>query len=287
MSPSPPSPPLQASTARLPLALAGAVLALLACIGVWLLPYMAMAPSAVPPALAVHEGKGSARLTTNTPNKLRLSSAGPEWQDITATQRKVLQPLHLQWPAMGALTKRRWLVLADRYPHMDEKEQTRLHERMLSWASLSAQQRNQARFNFSNVKRLTAAELLAKWQEYQALTEAEKERLKAEGIKAEKERKAKNTRRKLLRSKPAPRPTPQPDPPSNPAPALPTAPPATPVTSAVTSASPVQASALAPLIEAAPAPVQVPQQMYTMELPPLPPAALPPAALPPTAEPSP
>ncbi len=277
MSPSPPSPPLQASTARLPLALAGAVLALLACIGVWLLPYMAMAPSAVPPALAVHEGEGSTRLTTDTPNKLRLSSAGPEWQDITAAQRKVLEPLHLQWPAMGALTKRRWLVLADRYPHMDEKEQAKLHERMLSWATLSAQQRNQARFNFSNVKRLTVAELLAKWQEYQALTEAEKERLKAEGIKAEKERKAKNTRRKLLGSKPPARPAPLPDP----APALPTESPATPVTSAVTSAPPVQATALPPLIEAAPAPVQVPQQMYTMELPPLAPTAVPPAADPP------
>lgn len=277
MPPSPPSPPLQASTARLPLALAGAVLALLACIGVWLLPYMAMAPSAVPPALAVHEGEGSTRLTTDTPNKLRLSSAGPEWQDITAAQRKVLEPLHLQWPAMGALTKRRWLVLADRYPHMDEKEQAKLHERMLSWATLSAQQRNQARFNFSNVKRLTVAELLAKWQEYQALTEAEKERLKAEGIKAEKERKAKNTRRKLLGSKPPARPAPPPDP----APALPTESPAAPVTSAVTSAPPVQATALPPLIEAAPAPVQVPQQMYTMELPPLAPAAAPPAADPP------
>lgn len=277
MSPSPPSPPLQASTARLPLALAGAVLVLLACIGVWLLPYMAMAPSAVPPALAVHEGEGSTRLTTDTPNKLRLSSAGPEWQDITAAQRKVLEPLHLQWPAMGALTKRRWLVLADRYPHMDEKEQAKLHERMLSWATLSAQQRNQARFNFSNVKRLTVAELLAKWQEYQALTEAEKERLKAEGIKAEKERKAKNTRRKLLGSKPPARPAPLPDP----APALPTESPATPVTSAVTSAPPVQATALPPLIEAAPAPVQVPQQMYTMELPPLAPTAVPPAADPP------
>lgn len=277
MTPSPPSQPLQSSTARLCLALAGAVLAVLACIGVWLLPYMLMAPSAVPPALAVHEGEGSTRLTTDTPNKLRLSSAGPEWQDITPAQRKVLEPLHLQWPAMGALTKRRWLVLADRYPNMDEKEQAKLHERMLSWATLSAQQRNQARFNFSNVKRLTAAELLAKWQEYQALTEAEKERLKAEGIKAEKERKAKNTRRKLLSSKPPASPAPQPDP----APALPAESLAAPVTSAVPAATPVQATPLPPLIEAAPAPVQVPQQMYTMELPPLAPAAAPPAADPP------
>ena len=86
---------------------------------------------------------------------------------------------------MGALTKRRWLVLADRYPSMSEKEQAKLHERMLSWASLSAQQRNQARLNFENAKRLTPDDLLLKWQEYQALTAAEKEHLKAEGLKAE------------------------------------------------------------------------------------------------------
>ena len=283
MPPSSPSQPLQSPTSRLPLALGGAVLAVLACIGVWLLPYMAMAPSAVPPALAVHEGEGSTRLTTDTPSKLRLSNAGPEWQDITAVQRKVLEPLHLQWPAMGALTKRRWLVLADRYPQMDEKEQAKLHERMLSWATLSAQQRNQARFNFSNVKRLTPAELLAKWQEYQALTEAEKERLKTEGLKAEKERKAKNMRRKLVRPKPPISPAPQPEP----APQLPAESMGVPVTSAITTAAPVQATALPPLIEASPAPVQVPQQMYTMELPPLNPPAPEAAAPAATAKPQP
>lgn len=275
MQPATPSSSPPPRTVHLPLVLAGLVLAVLASIGAWLLPEMAMAPSAVPPALAVHEDRGSPRLTTDTPNKLRLSSAGPEWQDITAAQRQILEPLHLQWPAMGALTKRRWLVLANRYPHMDEKEQAKLHERMLSWASLSAQQRNQARLNFENAKRLTPDELLAKWQEYQALTAAEKERLKAEGLKAEQARKAKNTRRKLMRSKPTVRPAPTVVAPAQ-VEALPLeTPPHAASTSVVTPPQPVQATPLPPLIEAAPAPVEVPQQMYTMELPPLP---VPPAA---------
>lgn len=273
--------PCKKKTAHLPLVFAGAVLAVLAGIGVWLIPYMAMAPSAVPPALAVHEDQNSPRLTTDTPNRLRLSSAGPEWQDITAAQRQILDPLHLQWPAMGALTKRRWLVLADRYPSMSEKEQAKLHERMLSWASLSAQQRNQARLNFENAKRLTPDDLLLKWQEYQALTAAEKERLKAEGLKAEQKRKAKSTRRKLNRPKPFVRPTPAPAPlpPAQTAP-LPTPPsPSSGAnTSAVTTSTPVQATPLPPLVEAAPAPVEVPQPMYTMELPPL--SALPAPATP-------
>ncbi len=207
------------------------------------------------------------RLTADTRTPLRLSSAGPEWKDISTAQRTVLEPLHLQWPAMGALTKRRWLVLADRYPHMDDKEQAKLHERMLSWASLSAQQRNQARLNFSNVKRLTPEELLAKWQEYQALTAAEKERLKAEGIQAQKAQKAKNTRRKLTRKAALPEPSPVP----SPVVPEPTAP-AAPITTPVTHPQAAPARTLPPVIEAAPSPVQVPQEMYTMELEPLAPA---------------
>ncbi|HRM66050.1 MAG TPA: VacJ family lipoprotein, partial [Comamonas denitrificans] len=49
-------------------------------------------------------------------------------------------------------------------------------------------------------------------------------------------------------------------------------------TSAVTTSTPVQATPLPPLVEAAPAPVEVPQPMYTMELPPL--SALPAPATP-------
>ncbi len=161
-----------------------------------------MAPSAVPPALAVHEDQNSPRLTTDTPNRLRLSSAGPEWQDITAAQRQILDPLHLQSPAMGAADQAPLAGAGRPLPQHEQKEQAKLHERMLSWASLSAQQRNQARLNFENAKRLTPDDLLLKWQEYQALTAAEKERLKAEGLKAEQKRKAKNTRRKLNRPKP-------------------------------------------------------------------------------------
>ena len=60
---------------------------------------MAMAPSALPPSLAVHEDRRSAPLTTETPTELRLSSVGPEWKDLTPVQRDILQPLHLQWPS--------------------------------------------------------------------------------------------------------------------------------------------------------------------------------------------
>ena len=279
----PPSPDASSRTAphrqRHHPALLAAGLALLALtwVGVQLWPQMAMAPSALPPSLAVDGDEGAERspLTTDTPTELRLRNAGPEWKDLTPTQRQILQPLHLQWPAMGGLTKRRWLLLAERYPEMSEKEQAKLHERMQSWASLSAQQRNQARLNFSNVKRLTPEELAAKWAEYQALSQAEKQRLEEQARAAQKAAQAARKKRKLTRVPAAARAPSAANPPkilptevmpplqvpqlSDQAIPAPVAPP-TPATA--------QPRPLPPVNEAAPLPVQVPQQMYIMDLPP-------------------
>lgn len=288
----PPSPDASSRTAphrqRHHPALLAAGLALLALtwVGVQLWPQMAMAPSALPPSLAVDGDEGAERspLTTDTPTELRLRNAGPEWKDLTPTQRQILQPLHLQWPAMGGLTKRRWLLLAERYPEMSEKEQAKLHERMQSWASLSAQQRNQARLNFSNVKRLTPEELAAKWAEYQALSQAEKQRLEEQARAAQKAAQAARKKRKLTRVPAAARAPSAANPPkilptevmpplqvpqlSDQAIPAPVAPP-TPATA--------QPRPLPPVNEAAPLPVQVPQQMYIMDLPPLAPGASAPA----------
>lgn len=278
----PPSPDASSRTAaplrRISPALlaAAAVLLVLAWLGAQLWPQMAMAPSALPPSLAVEGNESSERraLTTDTPTELRLRSAGPEWKDLSDTQRQILQPLHLQWPAMGALTKRRWLLLAERYPQMSDKEQTKLHERMQSWASLSAQQRNQARLNFSNVKRLTPAELAAKWAEYQALSQAEKQRLEEQAQAAQKAAQAARKKRRLARV-PAAASAPTA---ANPPKILPLETPLAPIPPSnhgavaapvkVPAAAPAQP--LPPITEAAPQPVQVPQQMYIMDLPPLP-----------------
>jgi len=147
----------------------------LAAGGIWSMGQVAMVPSAVPAYMAVEAGGEHASLSSSThAQQLRRSSSGPSWRDITPAQRQVLTPLRDRWDTMGALAKRRWLVLADRYPQMDESERNKLFSRMNTWASLSAQQRNQARLNFESAKRLSAEELQAKWDAYQALSEAEK-----------------------------------------------------------------------------------------------------------------
>ena len=50
---------------------------------------------------------------------------------------------------------------------------------MTAWASLSAQQRNQARLNFAVTNRLSTEDKRSQWDAYQALSEEEKRKLAA------------------------------------------------------------------------------------------------------------
>lgn len=165
---------------------ASLLIILLGAGAVWVSTQVTMVPSAVPANMAVEAERSKSSLSSNAYSGLHLSSAGPLWKDISPAQRDILSPLHARWESMGSLAKRRWLVLADRYPSMNDAERTKLFSRMHTWASLSAQQRNQARLNFKDAKRLSAGDLQSKWDEYQALSEAEKQRLAEQALKSKK-----------------------------------------------------------------------------------------------------
>lgn len=260
------------------MSLAGVLLLGLAAGGFWSANQVAMVPSAVPAYMAV-EGDGHREsLSSNThAPQLRISSSGPIWREISESQRQILMPLRERWDSMGALAKRRWLVLADRYPKMDESERNKLLSRMNTWASLSAQQRNQARLNFESTKRLSAQELQAKWDEYQALSEAEKKRLAEQARKAKAAKKAKRrlavpapkveAPKKVIAAPAAPAPAVQTQ-------AIPT-PQAAPSTHLppLDHAQPIKEGTTAPVMSTptvATQPVAVPQSMPSVELPPLP-----------------
>lgn len=105
--------------------------------------------------------------------------AGPGWELMTRKQKLALYPLAERWDYMTNAQKRRWLALAETFSEMPEKEQQRLHERMGSWAGLSAQQRSQARLNFATAKELSPDDVQELWEAYQALTDAQRNRLAA------------------------------------------------------------------------------------------------------------
>lgn len=135
-----------------------------------------LAPSTVPPAtvaasMAPH-GDAAAR------QRVTSMASGPRWAELSSTQQRVLEPLEERWPMVGALQKRRWMALADGFDKLSEKEQEKLRGRMESWASLSAQQRSQARLNFAITNKL-ATDKQAQWEAYQALSDEEKRLLAA------------------------------------------------------------------------------------------------------------
>jgi hypothetical protein len=85
------------------------------------------------------------------------------------------------WNTLGESRKRKWIALATNYSTLSPAEQVKLHSRMTEWASLSQQQRTQARLNYSLSKNLTPNEKTATWQAYQALSPEEKQKLANSG----------------------------------------------------------------------------------------------------------
>ena len=105
--------------------------------------------------------------------------AKPLWKDLTPSQQQSLKPLGANWANLDEAQKRKWLALSKNYQALPAPEQAKLHSRMTDWASLSPQQRIEARLNFAETKNLSSSDKNAKWQAYQALSPEEKQKLAA------------------------------------------------------------------------------------------------------------
>lgn len=120
---------------------------------------------------------------SNTPNtsaahsnRLKTTSK-PSWQNLTPAQKTSLKPLAAQWNTLRETQKRKWIAIAENYPSLAPIEQTKLHNRMTEWASLSQDQRAQARLNFAESKQLSPTQKATTWQAYQSLSAEEKKKL--------------------------------------------------------------------------------------------------------------
>ena len=137
-----------------------------------------MAPGTVVPAEAFTASL-AAHSNAMQPEKNPAPAPGPGWNQLDAAQKKALEPLAPRWAILSELQKRHWLALAKNFPTLPTTEQVRLHTRMTEWASLSAQQRSQARLNYAVTSKLSADSKRAQWEAYQALSTEEKNRLAA------------------------------------------------------------------------------------------------------------
>lgn len=101
----------------------------------------------------------------------------PQWSDLSAAERQSLEPLRVAWPTLSQGHRRKWQVVAKSFPQMSASDRERLHSRMVDWAALSPKEREQARVNFAETKKLPADARAATWEAYQALPDEEKQAL--------------------------------------------------------------------------------------------------------------
>lgn len=162
--------------------LALALLGLLAALGVQVSEQMYMAPGTLLPA--------GAEAAVASSNKARTPPAdgaappaqaqpGPGWETLDTPQKLALYPLAERWALISQTQKRRWLALAANYPNLSHEEQHKFLERITAWASLSAQQRTQARLNYAVTTGLARTDKRAQWEAYQALSDEQRHALAA------------------------------------------------------------------------------------------------------------
>jgi hypothetical protein len=93
-----------------------------------------------------------------------------EWQALSPSQKKVLQPLAPHWQVMDRTSREKWLNVANRFDRLSPPERLRVQERMDQWAKLPAQQRGEARLRFQQTRQISPDERQRKWAAYQALS---------------------------------------------------------------------------------------------------------------------
>lgn len=111
----------------------------------------------------------------------------PAWQDLNETQQQILAPLAEDWNRMENYRRKKWLGIAQRYPRMAAKEQERVQRRMLEWANMTPEQRQNARETYKNLNQLPPERKSAvkqKWEEYQNLPEAQRQQLKEAAVRS-------------------------------------------------------------------------------------------------------
>jgi hypothetical protein len=106
-----------------------------------------------------------------------VKTSSDTWSQLTPAQQTALQPLNAIWAGLTEGHKRKWIAVSANFAQFSPEDKTKLHSRMTEWASLSTKQREQARINFAQNKKLTATDKQAKWETYQALPPETKQAL--------------------------------------------------------------------------------------------------------------
>jgi hypothetical protein len=106
-----------------------------------------------------------------------LATVSVAWSRLNPVQQQALAPLKSDWATLSPEGQAKWLDVVSRFPTMTAAERQRLNERMAEWVRMTPEQRRTARLQFQEVRRLSPEDRQAAWKAYQALPEAERQRL--------------------------------------------------------------------------------------------------------------
>jgi len=110
---------------------------------------------------------------------IAATESSPTWGSLTPGQRAALQPLQREWRTIGPDQKQKWLEVIAQFPTKSAEERQRIQARMTEWAALTPEQRGTTRLQFKQAQQLAPANRQARWEAYQALSDAEKKELAA------------------------------------------------------------------------------------------------------------
>jgi hypothetical protein len=110
---------------------------------------------------------------------VKASTAKSKWNELTTVQQQALEPLAPHWSSLSEGQRNKWLAISKNFANLPDYEKSTMHSRMAEWATLTPQQRIQARLNFGETNRLPQVEKKAQWQAYQSLPDDEKRKLGA------------------------------------------------------------------------------------------------------------
>ena len=114
--------------------------------------------------------------------KKKAAAAGvvrPTWIELSPEQREILAQLKEDWENLERERRLKWIGIAKRYPKMKPEDQAKVQRRMHDWASLTPEQRRQARENYKTLAKDKErhGKLRDQWAEYQALPPEERQTL--------------------------------------------------------------------------------------------------------------
>ena len=94
----------------------------------------------------------------------------PSWSQLTPEQQQILAPLANDWHTLDEGRRKKWLLLAKRYPKMMPDEQLRLRTQMKDWVELTPEQRRIARESYKKLAKQPPEKrkvVKQKWLQYQ------------------------------------------------------------------------------------------------------------------------